>query len=100
MDHLDAISNGAGGSIWYCAGCYGGHEHEGWRMTTYYLQCRADERWFIHSEIVSDAWRVMDSRQAKCWLDAKQRFGYGLSIIQERLLPDWLNGKLPSKKPE
>jgi len=59
-------------------------------MTTFYLQrielpLSERGRRFIDSRV--HAWcRIEESTQASCWLEAKQKLGFPLTSLQERLL--------------
>jgi hypothetical protein len=56
-------------------------------MKTYYLQQHEEDgRWLIDSTFPLKAHRVSESREARCWIEAKKAFGYELSAVQEALL--------------
>lgn len=56
-------------------------------MTTFYIQqWEKDGRMIIDSTFPLNAHKVIESRQADCWIAAKKAFGYALTDIQERLL--------------
>lgn len=59
-------------------------------MSTYYLyQDDKDGRQIIDSTFPNSAFRVIDSRQADCWIAAKKAFGFELTPVQEYLLTEF-----------
>jgi hypothetical protein len=52
----------------------------------FYEQVLCDARTVISNQIEPDAVIVNREIGADCWIDAKKRLGYGLSVTQEWLL--------------